>query len=717
MKHLPMMTWAVLAWLPMAGGVAQTTMAELHEVVSVPAEAPWQGYGFQPAAAPTLVFRPAPGAPPWSGHGEWRIELVNRMPWAITLTLQAEGDGGERLQATVGVPAGPAQTLVLPLRPLSPRDFGMQAGPPMPFESSGRRLLLATTVTGTPLSGALRAVRVSMPAPQAPQQVWFAQPRTHPDETAVTEAYRAIVDGFGQYTRGNWPEKIADTPALRAAQAREAATRPPAPAGGDRYGGRPGVVGLTATGWFHAQKAAGCWWLVTPEGGAFFSLGVDAVDPGEGRSHVQGREWMFRGLPPREGPWRTFYGEDRPASTEIGARAGLAFASGTWFDFYAANLYRADGADGLSAWRARTLARLAAWGFNTLGAWSEPALGAAHRLAYTRTLTIAGAFGNVATGQDWWGRMPDPFDPRFAEAAEAAAARASAGARDDPWLLGYFLDNELPWAGPGAQGRWALARGTLAGMPISHAKRAFIAELKRRYGSAARLAAAWGLALQDWTALEATGFVAPVPEPAHPAIAADYAAWQRRYAETYFDVAVTALRRHDPHHLILGARFASSTPEAIEASARRVDVLSFNVYADLPQHGLDRALLQRLDRPLLIGEFHFGSDDRGPFGKGLVPVWNEAGRGEAYARYLSAAAGDPLIVGAHWFAYADQPVSGRLLDGENSHIGLVGITDLPFTGFVEAVRKANLRALERAAKTCREAPCPGDTGAPARPAD
>jgi hypothetical protein len=57
---------------------------------------------------------------------------------------------------------------------------------------------------------------------------------------------------------------------------------------------------------------------------------------------------------------------------------------------------------------------------------------------------------------------------------------------------------------------------------------------------------------------------------------------------------------------------------------------------------------------------------------------------------VQAAAADPSIVGAHWFEYADEPVTGRLLDGENSHIGLVGITDVPFHGFVEAVRKANL---------------------------
>ena len=50
---------------------------------------------------------------------------------------------------------------------------------------------------------------------------------------------------------------------------------------------------------------------------------------------------------------------------------------------------------------------------------------------------------------------------------------------------------------------------------------------------------------------------------------------------------------------------------------------------------------------------------------------------------------EPSIVGVHWFQYLDQPVTGRLLDGENGHFGLVGITDLPFQGFVDSVRKSN----------------------------
>ncbi|MOA60057.1 hypothetical protein D3C78_1848400 [compost metagenome] len=40
-------------------------------------------------------------------------------------------------------------------------------------------------------------------------------------------------------------------------------------------------------------------------------------------------------------------------------------------------------------------------------------------------------------------------------------------------------------------------------------------------------------------------------------------------------------------------------------------------------------------------------------------------------------------------------MTGRLLDGENGHLGLVGITDRPYQGFVAAVRKANLAVAGR----------------------
>ncbi|MBT9530600.1 MAG: beta-agarase, partial [Pseudomonas sp.] len=130
------------------------------------------------------------------------------------------------------------------------------------------------------------------------------------------------------------------------------------------------------------------------------------------------------------------------------------------------------------------------------------------------------------------------------------------------------------------------------------------------------------------------------------------------------------------------------------ACAQYCDVLSFNFYTREPQHGYDFAALRALDKPVLVTEFHFGSRDRGPFWGGVSEVYKEEERGAAYAHFLKQALAEPLIVGVHWFQYLDQPVSGRLLDGENGHLGLVGITDRPFQGFVEQVRKANLSVLK-----------------------
>jgi hypothetical protein len=653
-----------------------------------------QRYAFQPSAHPQIVITPASASWNWTQRGELHLRVQNAMPWAVTLAIEIEGaDAGHSLQAIVGIPAGPAQTVVLPLKASSPRNQGMQASPPMPFDDHGKPMLLATTVHGSLDLHAVRAIRLGMPAPQAAQTLLLGRVEAVPGDNTTRAAYAGIVDRYGQFTRHRWPERIESDAVLKGAHAGEqtALSARSKPEQLDVYGGRTDVGGLEKTGWFHTQKLDGRWQLVTPDGHAFFSLGVNAVVADGGRSYVEGREFMFNDLPAHNGEWAAFYGNGDSRQPDRGASQGIGYNHGRWFDFYAANLYRVDGKNWLDAWRKRTLARLQDWGFNTVGNWSDDVLGRAHRLPYTRPINIAGDYANVASGFDYWGRMPDPFDPRFVQAAETAVTRATADVHDDPWLLGYFADNELAWAGGGPQGHWGLAVGTLHGDARSPAKQAFIAMLRAKYAVPETLAAAWGISLTSWDALNVTDFAAPAPDEAHPAIAADYSTWLRKYADTYFRVVAEAIRRHDTHHLFLGGRFAVNTPEAVGACAQYCDVVSFNVYADLPQHGFDAAAMQRLDKPVLIGEFHFGSDDRGPFGKGVVSVWNEQQRGEAYARFIAAAAGDPDIVGAHWFEYVDQPVTGRLLDGENSHIGLVGITDIPFGGFVDAVREANRR--------------------------
>ena len=658
---------------------------------------------FKPASKPSLVLAPMQGVWAWPVNGTMRLRVQNGMPWPVTLMVDV-ASGEKHLTATVGLPPGPPQTLSVSLAATSPRAFGMQVGPPMPFgaiaaeaaptQSSRNLMLVATSVDGGVDAGAVSSVTLSMPQPGAPQTLLLGKLEDVVGNDDLRQAYTGIVDRYGQYTRATWPEKIADDAALKASadavpdvtgsSSKSTTTKPE---GLDPYGGRTDLPTMQATGWFHTQKQGDRWWLVTPEGHAFFSLGVNAVNMTDGRTYVQGREFMFADPAAANGP----FGGSSDSRSDQGSQRDNGMNHGRWWDVYANNVARTLGANPEVAWRKRTVDRLKAWRFNTLGNWSDPAFAGDKRIAYTVPILISGDFNSVSTGFDYWGRMPDPFDPRFVKATEVAVAKATKNVRDDPWLLGYFADNELAWAGRGPQGRWALATGSLAQGPDSPAKQAFLAYLKKTHGDAAAFAKAWGIGITNWEQVATNGFKAPDPNEAHPAIAADYIAFLKLYADRYFRTVAQTLKKADPHHLFLGGRLAVRTPEVEEASAAYADVTSINTYTDLPEHGFDVAAFRKLDKPVLITEFHFGSADRGPFGNGVAAAANEEERGKAYARFVDAAVASGVIVGTHWFQYVDQPVTGRVLDGENAHIGLVGITDIPFGGFTRAVTDTNAR--------------------------
>jgi hypothetical protein len=640
---------------------------------------------FQPSPSPSLVIAPKQGTWAWPANGAMRLRVQNGMPWPVTLIVDIASNG-KHIMSTVGVPPGPPQTLSVSMKATSPRAFGMQVGPPMPIDDGGTKWLVATAVEGDVDAGAITSVTLSMPQPGAAQTLLFGKLDTAANDDDLRRAYHIIVDRLGQYTRSAWPEKVATAAELK----QRANAMPPAAntKNLDQYGGRTDLPALQKTGWFHTQKQGDRWWLVTPEGHAFFSLGVNAVNMTDGRTYVQGREFMFAFPEDANGP----FGGTSDSRSDAGSQRDNGMNHGRWWDVYANNVARSLGDHPEDAWRKRTVDRLKAWRFNTLGNWSDPAFAGDHRIAYTVPILIHGDFNTVSTGYDYWGRMPDPFDPRFAKATETAVAAASKNVRDDPWLLGYFADNELAWAGQGPQGRWALAVGSLAQGPESPAKQAFLAYLKKTHGDAATFAKAWGVEAASWDQVAAKGFKAPDPSEAHPAVAVDYIAFLKLYAGQYFRTVAQTLKKADPHHLFLGGRLAVRTPETEEASATYADVTSINTYTDLPEHGFDVAAFRKLDKPVMITEFHFGSADRGPFGNGVAAVGSEDERGKAYARFVDAAASSGVIVGTHWFQYVDQPVTGRILDGENAHIGLVGITDIPFEGFTRAVTDVNARS-------------------------
>ena len=713
---------------------------------------------FNPATEPSLRLTPQTGAWDWSQSGMMSLRIQSAMNWALTLYVKIQSNDGKTLVSRIDLPAGPAQTLLVPLVPSSPLSLGMKAGPPMPMTVDGQRILLASSEGELDRSQVV-SVTLSLDKPNAAQSILLERFGVQDGEGVVQAVYGSLVDAYGQSTRAKWPEKVSNDEQLKAADAKEQqqlkawlAEREKASL--DKFGGWTQGPSFKASGFFHTEKRDGRWYLVTPEGHPFYSLGVNTVTPDNSQTYIAGREWMFGGLPTADEPLAAFYGEGDNRGGN-GADKGRAYSNGRWYDFYGANLRRTYGTtcvpgsespagvavaakteaakteaevstDQTEAaavapcvaarldekrWVGHTLDRLQAWGFNTIGNWSAPALDLNARVPYTLPLSIVGDYASISTGSDWWGGMPDPFDPRFAMATERAVAIAARDHRDDPWLIGYFADNELAWAGPGddAKARYALAYGTLRLTTDVPAKRAFLKQLRDKYRNQAGLSKAWGIDLPAWELMEDPGFVPPLPSPEHPEIEADFKYFQKVFADTYFKTISDSLKWHAPNQLLLGGRYAVSTPEAVASCAQYCDVLSFNMYTLKPQDGYDFEQLRSLDKPVLITEFSFGSRDRGPLWGGATELAREEDRGPAYANFLKQALSEPSIVGVHWFQYLDQPVTGRLLDGENGHFGLVGITDVPFQGFVDSVRKSNLQAVDQLSKEAAKAQVVNDS--------
>ncbi|MCL2624766.1 MAG: hypothetical protein FWD31_13975, partial [Planctomycetaceae bacterium] len=107
----------------------------------------------------------------------------------------------------------------------------------------------------------------------------------------------------------------------------------------------------------------------------------------------------------------------------------------------------------------------------------------------------------------------------------------------------------------------------------------------------------------------------------------------------------------------------------------------------------DFTLPEGIDKPCVIGEFHFGALDRGMFHTGLCPTDSQDARAAAYERYVKSALNNPYIVGTHWFQYMDQATTGRG-DGENYQIGLLTACDSPYPETIAAVRRVGEQMYE-----------------------
>jgi hypothetical protein len=486
------------------------------------------------------------------------------------------------------------------------------------------------------------------------------------------DAFLPFVDRFGQFAHADWPGKIHDDAELQRAKAQEDAwlaanADGPAP---DRnaWGGWTKGPQLRAAGRFRTEKVNGNWWLVDPDGRLFFSHGVDCVRD-EAATGVQHRETYFDWLPEKGSPFEAFYGQGNWAPHGFYKGRGMVRT----FDFARANLLRKYGERWYDTFTERAHLRIRAWGLNTIANWSDNKVYLQRRTPYTVCLNTSGP--RIEGSDGWWGKFPDPYAPEFGDGIRARALeQRQKGTADDPWCIGYFVDNELSW---GKDDR-SLAWSALLSPAAQPAKLAFKTWLEGKYATPAALNAAWDTSFASWDA-----FLANTNKPAEARCGADLEAFHAQLAEQYFRVIRDAVKAAAPDALYLGCRIAWGAPSVYRAAAKYCDIVSVNTYQkqatkDLPEGSEDK--------PMINGEFHFGALDRGLFHTGLVATKDQAERAACYVTFVESCLKHPRYVGTHWFQWRDQALTGRS-DGENYQIGFLTVTDQPYPELVDAARK------------------------------
>ena len=385
-----------------------------------------------------------------------------------------------------------------------------------------------------------------------------------------------------------------------------------------------------ATGFFRTANTGDRHWLVDPDGNAFLSAGVN-----------------------------TF----RPASIDAQQEAVRETFGSEW------------------GWAREASKQFRSWGFNTAGCWSHAELLRQSKAPVPHTIIrwpgwepIAGpmtafsieiGYGSAAPGyRAYPGGIPPVFHPGFKDYVEKHAT-GLARYREDKWLIGYFLDNEIP------------TPGLFALMRLKEDHPAFLAAKEE---------------LNRWCA--------SIGKEKESLTRADAPQWAAHCFETYLEIVTSAIRKHDPNHLILGPRLfgtSLSIPAVFAAVGRHCDTLCVHDYGRVYP---DPVILRNWSEwggnlPVLITEFYAKGTDTGfknQSGVGFL-VGSQHDRGLFYQNYVLSCLESEVCVGWHWHRYMDNDPQGRevMTSNRDENKGIVDIAFQPYRACVDRMSAINHR--------------------------
>jgi hypothetical protein len=265
-------------------------------------------------------------------------------------------------------------------------------------------------------------------------------------------------------------------------------------------------------------------------------------------------------------------------------------------------------------WMDKTIKMLNDNGFNCAGSWSdykaiiETNKTADKPFAYTINWNFMSSYGRERGGtyqQPGHTGYPNDaifvFDPEFEIFCDKLAMQLIS-TKDDPNLFGHFSDNEMPFKIKALDSYLDLPQGDPG------------------HKAAVRWMEEQGITKDKITDRHRELFMAFV-------------------AGKYFSIVSSAIKKYDPNHMYIGARFYSNEknyPEFMKAAGKYLDIVSNNYYGKWTPDSTDMSNWTKWSgRPFIITEYYTKGEDSGmpnQSGAGWI-VRTHRDRGVFYQNY------------------------------------------------------------------------------------
>lgn len=275
------------------------------------------------------------------------------------------------------------------------------------------------------------------------------------------------------------------------------------------------------------------------------------------------------------------------------------------------------------------------------------------------------------------------FHPEYLEYIEKLAKEATAPFKDAKNIVGYFIDNELPFNS--YQDRYPLK-----GIELEH-----FLTLKDRFNDEFKGPREYAEKFMRDRGVE------PVKENITKALRDEFRYEVARY---YYKTTTEAIRKADPNHLILGSRLFDSSMYnewTVKACAEYCDAVSVNYYNywQPTEEYCKNQLGVWMDKPFIVTEFYV-KDENASYGS--VPyenlegagwiVKNQRSRGYYYQNFCIRLLEMGNCTGWMWFEFMDN--YGSAASGSTqwtgSNKGIVSARFEPYEECLELMRQLHL---------------------------